>query len=106
MELEVYWTTFAENKLEKIFEYYNSKANINIALKITNGIIDSSIRLQNKPEIGKIEELLIHKKQEFKYLIYTNYKIIYWINLEANRIEIATVFDTRQNPNKLKKLKS
>jgi len=105
MELKVYWTAFAENKLKNIFEYYSSKVNINVALKISNGIIENSIKLQKNPEIGQIEELLLDKKQQFRYLIYTNYKIIYWINYEKNRIDISTVFDIRQNPKKINKLK-
>jgi len=31
--------------------------------------------------------------------------IIYWINKDKNRIDIANVFDTRQNPLKMEKLK-
>ena len=34
-----------------------------------------------------------------------NYKIIYWINEEKNRIEIVDIFDTRQNPLKIKREK-
>ena len=50
-----------------------------------------------------IEILLKDRFQEFRYLIYKNYKIIYWINENKNRIEIVNVFDTRQNPDKLEK---
>jgi hypothetical protein len=52
--------------------------------------------------IGQIEELLIDREQSFRYLVHKNYKIIYWINLIKNRIEIVDVFDTRQNPEKIK----
>ena len=40
MELVVYWTQFAENKLEDVFSYYIEKASENIALQLVNGIID------------------------------------------------------------------
>lgn len=33
MELTVYWTRFAENKLDDIFDYYKTKAGISVALK-------------------------------------------------------------------------
>ena len=39
------------------------------------------------------------------YLIYKNYKIIYLVTLEKNIIEIFDVFDTRQNPVKMSRVK-
>ncbi len=47
----------------------------------------------------------IHLKEgirEFRYLIYQNYKIIYYINQTTNQVIVANVFDTRQNPDKIK----
>jgi plasmid stabilization system protein ParE len=41
MELTVYWTQFAEEKLEDIFMYYNDKASLRIAQKLINEIIDN-----------------------------------------------------------------
>ena len=102
MELEIFWTQLAENKLKDIFNYYKTKAGIKIAKKITTEIIDKTLKLDENPKIGQIEEFLISRKQEFRYLVSTNYKIIYYINLETKRIVIANVFDTRQNPIKLK----
>ena len=45
MGLTVYWTQFAENKLEDIFNYYETKASIPIALKLVTGIVDKTIGL-------------------------------------------------------------
>jgi len=44
-------------------------------------------------------------KKEFRYIVFKNYKIIYWINIKKNWIEISDVFDTRQNPIKMKEIK-
>lgn len=101
MELEVYWLTFAENKLEDIFGYYLVKANKKVAQKLVDGIVETTIGIEKQPEIGQIEISLKHRKEEFRYLVFKNYKIIYWINYDFNRIEIANIFDTRQDPNKL-----
>ncbi|SFG49171.1 ParE toxin of type II toxin-antitoxin system, parDE [Algoriphagus hitonicola] len=57
--------------------------------------------LKKNPKIGRIEELLKERKERFRFLIYKNYKLIYWINKKENRIEIVDVFDTRQNPIKI-----
>lgn len=56
--------------------------------------------LEKNPKIDQIEELLKSRPQEFRYLVHTNYKIIYWINEDKQRIVIANIFDTRQNPKK------
>jgi plasmid stabilization system protein ParE len=105
MELTVYWTRFAESKLDKIFEYYETKISTLTARKLIAGIIDKTIGLEKKPYIGQEEELLTDRPQNFRYLVYKSYKIIYWINQDKNRIDIANVFDTRQNPVKIRDLK-
>jgi toxin ParE1/3/4 len=98
MELTVYWTQFAEQKLEDIFYYYSWKVGINIAQKLINGLIDKSIELEKNPFIGQKEILLENRPREFRYLVYMNYKIIYLVNLVKKRIEVVNVFDCRQNP--------
>lgn len=105
MELEIFWTQFAEDKLQDIFYYYKLKAGNKVAKTITTEIVDKTINLANNPKIGQIEEFLIERSQEFRYLVSTNYKIIYYINLETERVVIANVFDTRQNPEKLNETK-
>ncbi len=105
MDLTIYWTRFAENKLDDIFDYYKTKAGISVTLKLINGIIDKTIVLNKHPNIGQKEELLADRTQNFRYLVYKNYKIIYWVNVNKNRIEIANVFNTRQNPVKIKNIK-
>ena len=101
MELEVYWLELAENKLEDIYSYYLIKASKRIAENLVNGIVDSTIGIEKQPEIGQVETSLKHRKQEFRYLLFKNYKIVYWINYDFRRIEIANVFDTRQDPDKI-----
>ncbi len=104
MELVVYWTRFAEDKLDDIYDYYESKVERRIARKLISGIIDKTIGLDKNPHIGQKEGLLSDRPQNFRYLVFKNYKIIYWINQNKNRIDIVNVFDTRQNPLKMKKL--
>jgi plasmid stabilization system protein ParE len=102
MELEVFWSNFAKNKLEEIFDYYKLKAGLKVANKIINGIVIQTIGLNKTPVRGQIEDIFKDDDREFRYLVYTNYKIVYYINRKTSRIVIANVFDTRQNPEKLK----
>ena len=101
MELEVYWTQFAEDKLIDILEYYKYNAGIAVAQKLVNGIIDKSLELIKNPFIGQKEDLLSDRIQEFRYIVFKNYKIIYWIDEVNKKILVSHVFDTRQNPDKI-----
>jgi toxin ParE1/3/4 len=105
MELRLFWTDFSQKELEKIYSYYRENVGIPVAKKLVEGIYNEALKLKNQPQIGQIEELLTSRKQEFRYLVYKNYKIIYWINSAENRIEITDVFDTRQNPIKIERIK-
>ena len=101
MELEIFWSELAENKLRDVFDYYKMKAGLKTARKIANQIVDKTLVLTENPRVGPIEELLSERPQEFRYLVSTNYKVIYYINFETKRIVIANVFDVRQNPQKM-----
>lgn len=101
MELKVYWTDFAKNELKNIFNYYQNRVNPKTALQIITRIVKEAAKLSTSPKIGTVEKLLRKRPREFRYIISTNYKIIYWINQSKNRIEIVDVFDTRQDPKKI-----
>ncbi|WP_140939156.1 type II toxin-antitoxin system RelE/ParE family toxin [Sphingobacterium lumbrici] len=105
MGLKVYWTDFAKNELKNIFNYHKEKVSLKIARQITTQIAESAKNLSNFPEIGVHEELLQERPQNFRYIVSTNYKIIYWVNGKKNRVEIVDVFDARQNPIKIKRAK-
>ncbi len=106
MELKIYWTDFSKQELKSIFNYYKEKASITIAINLVLGITKEVNKLKNQPTIGQEEKLLENDSRDFRYLLYNNhYKIIYWVNSERNRVEIFDVFDTRQNPIKIKRNK-
>ena len=102
MELTINFTPLAKEKLTDIYDYYKLKANVKVANKLVNGIIDRTDILVKSPEIGQHELLLSDRQVEYRYLVFKNYKIIYWIYLDNNSIEISNIFDTRQNPIKVK----
>lgn len=102
MELRVFQTDTARFQLEDIFNYYKDKASLKVARKIVTQIIGRTIQLEKNPNSGTKEPLLSKRKFEYRYLIEGNYKIIYW--KEDNYVKIATVFDCRQNPEKMKNI--
>jgi plasmid stabilization system protein ParE len=82
MEIGLYWTDFAQKELDGIYKYYRKKAGITIAKKLVNGIIDETIKLKSQPKIGQVESLLKNREDEFRYLVYKNYKVIYRLNTD------------------------
>jgi plasmid stabilization system protein ParE len=105
MGLTIFWTAFSENELQNIFIYHHEKVSIRVAIEITEGIVNETTILEKNPYIGQIEGNLIDNTKEIRYLISSNYKIIYWLNTEKNQIEILDVFDCRQEPLKIKRTK-
>lgn len=102
MESDVIWSQYAENKLDDIYDYFSKRATKKIAKKIVNGIISKSISLKSHSLIGQKDLFLEFKKENFRYLVFKNYKIIYKVESEQI-IKIYDVFDCRQDLEKLDK---
>ena len=105
MALKIFWSEFAEIQLDEIYDYYKKKASSKIAKKLVTGIINETEKLIKTPHIGQEEALLKQRKIQYRYLVFKNYKLIYSLEVENGFIKIADVFDTRQNPPKLKRTK-
>lgn len=103
MEIIVVWSDSAIQELRDIYDYFSHKAGKKVADNITNAIVDLTISLEKTPKLGQIEEMLTTYDREIRYLIDGNYKIVYLF--EENFTTIATIFDCRQNPKKLKQKK-
>lgn len=105
MKFCIIWSKFAESQLDDIYAYYKKEAGKKVAKKIIRTIINEPNKLINSSEIGQVEELLIDREIQYRYFICNHYKIIYSVDLENKYIKIADVFDTRQNPPKIKRSK-
>jgi len=106
MEYEVVWSEFSEKQIDEIFNYYQQTSqSYHVALKIVTKILLAPDKLKNNPKIGQKEFLLQQRTIKYHYLVESNYKIIYSIDEENCHIKIADVFDTRQNPEKIKREK-
>ncbi len=98
---QVIWTNFAISELKNIFLYYRMVASDKVADKIRKSIFDSTRLLCKRPFTGAVEENLLDLKQEHRYLVVDNYKIIYRVT--PSSIYITDIFDCRQDPLKMKK---
>lgn len=73
--------------------------------KIIKEIISEPNKLTSSTFSTQIEDLLIDRENKYHYLTCNNYKIIYCLDQENKQIKISNVFDTRQNPLKIKRTK-
>ena len=103
MKYKIIWSKFTEFQLDLIFNFYAEKVNIKLAKRIIFQIRDKVKKLSKSPFIGKKEELLTDRIENYRHLIISNYKVIYSVNEQSEIIKIADIFDARQNPIKLKR---
>jgi plasmid stabilization system protein ParE len=97
----VIWSEFAEQQVDAIFEYYRLKASPDIATNLVRSIVIAANPLTQNPFMGQPEEALIRLGKKYRYLVFKNYKLIYYVEEETLSIKILDVFDTRLNPKKI-----
>ncbi len=105
MKFAIVWSDYAETQLDKIYEYYLKNASSRVANKLLQKIIAEPNKIIENPYISQIEDLLHDRENTYRYLICKNYKIIFSVDETKSFIQIADVFDTRQNPQKIKRTK-
>ena len=106
MKYEIIWSDFAENQVNEIHKFYYTKTeSLNIANQIISRILIAPDSLKHSPELGQREPALTNRKLEYRYIVESNYKLIYTINKEKQQVRITDIFDTRQSPTKIKRTK-
>lgn len=101
MEYTIIWSRFSENQIDKIYDYYETRVNTKLAKKIVKSILSAPDQLIKNPKIGALESSLKNREIEYRYIVSTNYKIVYSVVELDKSVRIADVFDTRQHPNKI-----
>ena len=98
--MKVFWTKFALDSLSEAYNYYVKNVGINIAGNIRDRILSGTNQLENHSQSGQIEEFLVDLDEGHRYIIRGNYKIIY--KIQNQKVYVTDVFDTRQNPKKMR----
>ena len=98
--MKVFLSELAENKLLKLndflLENWSLKVRNDFIKKLTSKIDQLSEQPESCPESLEFKGL-------FKCVVTKQTTLFYRINFDRKEIEIITVFDTRQNPDKLEK---
>lgn len=93
------WTEHALKDLEFVFDFLYEKSQRSAASTVQS-ILGKAHLLTKFPKSGPIEPLLKNLKGKYRYLTKGHYKIVY--RVEKSSIYIVRIFDTRQDPSKLK----
>ena len=98
--MKVFLSELAERKLLKLSEYlldnWNLKTRDKFIEKLTEKIEQISKQPESCPQSSEFKGL-------YKCVVTKQTTLYYRISRELNEIEIITIFDTRQNPDKLSK---
>ena len=95
--IKILWDNEAKADLKLIFEYLKLKSP-QAAKNVVQDIVNQSKNI-HFTEQYQVDEFL---GEPYRRMVVRNYKLIYKIQLESE-IRILQIFDTRQNPIKLKK---
>ncbi|HKR04764.1 MAG TPA: type II toxin-antitoxin system RelE/ParE family toxin [Bacteroidia bacterium] len=98
--MKITLTDFAKRQVHAIYSYYKETASVPVAKKIKKEIDETIFQLKDFPESGQVEEAMNRFGKKYRRLISGNYKIIY--RIEENKIYVTDVFDSRQDPSKIK----
>jgi toxin ParE1/3/4 len=101
-KLKILWTSQAQKDLKAIFDFlYKTSQSKEISRKVVQKIKDTVNSLSTiSAESGGIQTGL-DSLYTYRYLVVGNYKVIYRIENQTVII-VNTIFDTRQDPSKLK----
>lgn len=98
--MEVFISELAEQKLKKLTEYLLEEWGFKVKKDFLTKLTKKIQQIQSQPEscpkskeFGGIYKCVVTKQMTF----------FYRVNVEQEAIEIITLFDTRQNPERLRK---
>ena len=100
--MKIFFTQPAKEKLKEIYFYYKQAASTRVAKSVKNRILSDIKKLRKTPGIGNEEDALKFLERNYRKLISGNYKIIY--RIIEKQIIIDTIFDSRQEPEKIKNI--
>ena len=95
--MQILWLKSAELDVKEVISYYEQISE-QITKKIILHIIESVYKLADFPEVGIASE----QDSSLRKLIVTKYNYIIVYKIEEGYVKVVQVFDTRQDPDKLK----
>jgi len=98
--MKVFLSEHAESKLLKLSQYLLEEWNVKTRDKFISKLSDKIKQISNQPDSCPKSSKF---KNLYKCVVTKQTTFFYRLIAERKEIEIITIFDTRQNPDKLKK---
>lgn len=99
--MKIKLTANARRRLQQIRDYHKENGDAAKGRRIGRKILTEAKKLEKHPELGQVETHLESEGKGHRYLLVKPlHKIIYLITLPF--IIITDIFDTRQDPDKMK----
>jgi len=95
MALEVFWSTRASKKFDKIINYLNNEWGDKASKTFTKKVYDFIDLLAEFPEIGAFQD----KEKEIQGFVVIKQITVYY-RVDKNKLILLNFFDNRQNPKK------
>jgi len=96
---KVIWSDEALNDLETIYDFLSENSQP-AAQRIVESLLSRTRQLESFPESGARQQTVRSGKNEYRYLVEGNYKVIYRYQTESLAVHITVIFDTRYDPEK------
>lgn len=98
--MKIQYTEQSLISLQESLDFISKDVSLEKLIEIRDQILNSTDILLKYPKLGKKEEYLEHLKLGHRRIIEGHYKIIY--RTDKSIIYITDIFDTRQEPKKMK----
>lgn len=98
--MRIVWNEQAKLQIENIFKFNQAIFGTPKAIQVIQSIKQHISLLKLFPQMGSIEQNIVSEIYPYRYLIKKHCKIYYTI--ESDYIYIMLIWDTRQDPEKLR----
>ena len=98
--MKLFYTPQSLESLTEALEFIAPNVSTQALHSIRDKILARADKLSGNPYTGRREEYLAHLGMNHRRVIESHYKIIY--RIQDNCIYITDIFDTRQDPTKMK----
>lgn len=100
--MRIIWLSEASKALDAIYDFYCSKSE-RAANKIITDIYNATLLLAEQPFMAPIEHALSEMSENYRSLVVRRlFKLIYRVDKNSQAVIIVTIWDCRQDPDKLK----
>jgi toxin ParE1/3/4 len=98
--VKLFYTEQAITSLQECLDFLPPEVSTKKRLQIRDKLIAKVEKLLTTPALGQHEDYLEHLNQSHRRIVDGHYKIIY--RIEGEIIYITDIFDSRQDPGKMK----